>query len=241
MLWWLWLIGCAANDADRQLTVLAASSLTEAFTEAETAFERSHPGVDVALSFAGSQALATQVRHGIAADVFASANERHLAAVYDEGLTLPPRPLAANELVLAVRSEAITELALLDQVERIVLGAPEVPVGSYADLLLSRAAETYGADWRERVDARVVSREPNVRLVLAKVAMGEADAAIVYRTDGVAAPALHLVPLPLAPRATYTVAQLSAAPEPELAAEWLDWLLSDEGQALLGRHGFASP
>lgn len=237
------LLACASapSPAPRTLTVLAASSLTEAFGDLEADFEAAHAGVDVVLSFAGSQALATQVRHGVRADVVASADAAHAEALAAEGLVSTPRAFAGNALVLALAAEApAVTLETLPEVGSLVLGAPEVPVGRYTDALLEAAAARYGAGWREAVEARVVSREGNVRLVLSKVALGEADAAVVYATDLAAGEGVRGVELPaeLAPRSRYLHAALVDAPAPTLAAAWLALVESPQGQARLAAHGF---
>lgn len=236
-LFWLALAGC---EAPPTLTVLAAASLGDAFADLERAFEAAHPGVDVVVSHAGSQALATQIRHGIRADVVASADLEHVATLAAEGLVATPRPFATNELVIAMPegSQSALGLSELHTVHRLVLGDPEVPVGRYADALLDAAGEIHGQDWRAAVASRVVSREPNVRMVAAKVRLGEASAALVYATD--VTEGLRAVTLPsgLAPIPTYHHAVLTDAAVPELARAWVAFVESDDGRALLAAHGF---
>lgn len=240
----LLLLACASSSPDR-LTVLAASSLTEAFTDLARVYEAQHPQVQVELAFAGSQALATQVRHGIQADLFASADEEHLEALAREGLVLAARPFAANRLVLAVSEQAEPglELASLPQAERLVLGDHQVPAGRYADRLLDAAEDRFGAAWRAGVEARVASREPNVRLALAKVGLGEADAAIVYATDLVAVQGVRAVALPaeLAPTPICAQALLASAQQPDHARGWMALVESPQGLQLLQEHGFQAP
>lgn len=230
--------GPRADGDSRTLTVLAASSLTEAFTDIAADFEAAAPGTDVVLSFAGSQSLAAQVRHGIDADVFASADPWHARSLAAAGLLTAPRPFAGNRLVLAVPEGGPASLADLPAAERIVLGADTSPIGRYTDMLLDAATARYGGAWRAGVDARVVSREPNVRLVATKVAMGEADAAIVYATD--AREGLRRVDLPehLAPPTACLHGRLTASPRATLADAWLAHVASPAGQARLAEHGF---
>ncbi|TNE91542.1 MAG: molybdate ABC transporter substrate-binding protein [Deltaproteobacteria bacterium] len=239
-LWWL--LACGGG-AERELTVLAAASLTDAYQDMALAFEQAHPGVDVVLSVAGSQTLATQIRHGIGADVFASANEAHIRAVADEGLVAAPRALARNALVLAVRSDTHpVEFAALDEVGSLVVGDTDVPVGRYTATLLDAAEQSYGEAWRAGVEARVVSREPSVRLVAAKVAMGEADAALVYATDARAVPGLRAIAVPATEQPPeYFHARLTDSTHPELAEAWLAFVESAEGQRILAEHGFDAP
>ena len=238
----LYLAACGPNAAPAHtttLTVLAASSLTDAFTELERDFEDANPHVDVVLSFAGSQTLSTQLRNGLKADVVASANAEHLQKLAGEGLVLQPRVFAHNRLVLAVRSDAATHIDLehLGEAQRIVLGAPEVPVGAYTQQLFSAAQAEYGDEWRDQVDAHVVSREPSARLVLAKVVMGEADAAVVYATDA-AGREVRTVAIP--PELTVVTADLhaQAVGAADTATTWLDFVESSAGQKVLKHHGF---
>lgn len=233
------LLGCAP-DRDA-LVVLAASSLTEAFGDLELRFEEEHPGVDVVLSFAGSQTLATQVREGLAADVLASADPEHARELADQGLAEAPRPFATNRLVLATARDL--DLARLPEVERLVVGAPEVPVGRYTVALLDAATTRFGEPWRAEVERRIVSREPSVRQALAKVALGEADAAFVYATDAATLDGVRAVSLPadLAPPTELVHARLTHAPRPELAAAWMAAVEGAEGRRALEARGFEPP
>jgi molybdate transport system substrate-binding protein len=238
----LLLLACSperAHQADSHtITVLAASSLTLPFQDAAAVFEQTHPDVTVTLSFAGSQALATQIRHGMDADVFASADALQIQDLADQGLVAAPTPFAGNRLALAVSPSVTGALTLetLPNATSLVLGADQVPLGRYTETLLDAAQAHYGDAWRQSVDQRVVSREPNARLVVAKVGLGEADAAVVYATDTHSQ--AQLVPLPqdLSPRPVYLHAPLS--PPSALALEWVAFLESSAGQDLLAEHGF---
>jgi molybdate transport system substrate-binding protein len=229
------------------VTVFAAASLREAFTALGTAFEASHPEAHVVFSFAGSQTLRAQIEQGAPADVFASADERQMQALADAKRVLEPRVFATNELVVVVplaRAGSLDTLAALPRAARIVLGAPEVPVGAYTARMLERASRTLGADFEKRVEARVVSREPDVRQVLAKVALGEADAGVVYRTDALAAKgkvALVAIPREANVRATYPAAVTTDARAPELARAFVELLASSGGQRALADQGFLPP
>lgn len=216
-----------------ELTVFAASSLREAFSELGQQFEAQHKGVRVALQFAGSQELRVQLDNGAAADVFASADEKQMALV----VALAPRPriFARNQPVLIVPRDnpaGLRVFADLPKARRIVLGATEVPIGAYSDRILAAAHLDLGG--------RVVSRELNVRQVMAKVELGEADAAIVYRTDA-ARGEVRVIPIPpeLNVTALYPIAVLAHAHEPLLAAQFVDLVRSPAGSATLSRFGFA--
>jgi len=230
--------------ARRDLVVFAAASLRESFGELARTFEREHPGVAVSLALAGSQELRTQIENGAPADVFASADPKHLEPLVAAKLVAAPRIFARNEPVIVVprgNPAAIASLRDLPQASRLVLGIPEVPIGTYAVRILDAASVRYGADFRARVEARVVSREVNVRQVLAKVALGEADAAIVYRTDAAAAAKSVeqvIIPPELNVVAQYPIAVVAAGKEPSLAREFVELVLSPAGQRILGRFGF---
>ena len=219
-----------------QLTVFAASSLREAFTGLSAAFAKQEPGTKVALQFAGSQELRVQIDNGAAADVFASVDERHM-----EGLAARPQVFARNELVVVMRADNPAKLRSFDDLpraERIVLAAPEVPAGTYA----LQALRDKGPEFLRAVEERVVSRELNVRQVLAKVTFGEADAGIVYRTDARASGRdLVVLPMPGAPVARYPIAALRASASADLARKFVALVLSPAGQDILRSKGFLPP
>jgi molybdate transport system substrate-binding protein len=227
----------------RKLIVFAASSLTEAFDDLAARFEAGHPGVEVRASYAGSQVLHTQLEHGATADVFASADAGHIDALARSGLVVSSEPFASNELVVVFPSgsDVARTAADLPAARRIVLGAESVPVGRYTDRFLARADDVFGAGYRDAVLRHVVSREPNVRLVLAKVTLGEADAALVYHTDALAARgSVRVAPLPAGARvrAELFAGALRDAPEPALARAFLATLRGQEGREVLTSHGF---
>jgi len=234
----------AARAEPKELDVYAAASLREAFGELAKRFEARHPGAKVVLNLAGSQELRTQIENGAPADVFASADEKHMRALLAAKLADAPRIFARNEPVLVVpkgNPALLRALRDLPQAKRIVVGVPEVPIGAYAVRILDAASERYGGDFRKKVEARIVSRELNVRQVLAKVALGEADAAIVYRTDAAAAQdKVEVIPIPPEVNvvADYPIAVLTKAKEPALAKEFVDLVLSNAGREVLSRHGF---
>ena len=234
----------ALAPARHDVTVFAAASLREAFTELGRALEASHPDAHVVLSFAGSQTLRAQIEQGAPADVFASADERHMKALAGAQRVLEPRVFANNELVIVVanaKAELVKDFAALPKAERIVLGAPEVPVGAYTKTMLEKAQAELGGDFAARVESHVVSREPDVRQVLAKVSLGEADAGIVYRTDALtAAGKVAVVAVPLAYNvvARYPVAVTANAPAPQLAKAFVELLVSPEGARVLKSKGF---
>ncbi|HEY4186886.1 MAG TPA: molybdate ABC transporter substrate-binding protein [Polyangia bacterium] len=239
-------VGGAARSApgDSELVVFEAASLKDAFSKLVPRFEAAHPKVKVVVNVAGSQELRAQLEHGAAADVFASADRKHMDALVAQGLVAAPTVFACNEPVMVVRPElagTVKSFADLPRVERIVVGTPEVPIGSYTAQILKRAAAKYGDDFAKRVEAKVVSRELNVRQVLAKVVLGEADAGVVYRSDTVTAgDKVAAVTIPPAFNVTpeYPMATLTHAPSPALAKQWIDLVKSPAGVAALRESGF---
>ncbi|MCA9692933.1 MAG: molybdate ABC transporter substrate-binding protein [Myxococcales bacterium] len=235
------LVGCKRGEDARgeALAVYAATSLTEAFTDLERSFEAAHPGVDVIVTFAGSQVLRLQIEQGAAADVYASANLEHMGALVDAGLVEGSEAFAHNELVVIVPRDNpanITRFDELPRASRVVIGASTVPVGVYTRALLGRAGPAFSA----AVMARVVSEEANVRLVRAKVELGEVDAAIVYRTDAIASTEVTIIDVPadLNVRADYHIAPLTRATKPTLARQFIAHVRGP-GSAALERRGFS--
>lgn len=240
--------GAAASPArGGELVLFEAASLKDAFAKLARRFESEHPGTKVITNAAGSQELRAQIEHGAAADVFASADRKHMDALVAAGLVNAPSLFACNEAVIVVRpalAATVKSLADLPRVERLVVGAPDVPIGSYTNQILKKAGAKYGPDFTARVESRVVSRELNVRQVLAKVALGEADAGIVYRSDAVtAAPGkVQVVAIPPALNVTaeYPLAVLKQAPQPALARQWVALVTSPAGIAALREAGFVA-
>lgn len=235
---------CGPDASGREpLRVFAASSLTEVFHEMAAAFESASPHTDVVLVFAGSQVLRLQIEQGAHADVFASANHGHMESLAREGLVSEERVLAENELVVIVPPDNPARLESFDDlasVESLVIGTRNVPVGAYTRQALRRA-ETAGGlpGFEEAVMGRVVSEESNVRLVRAKVEMGEADAAIVYRTDALPGRVQTVqVPPRVNVRARYLIGVVAGARNPSAARRWVGFVSSPEGRRILSRHGF---
>lgn len=239
------LVSCqsGAPKRDEPLRIFAASSLSEALGDLEQAFERSHPGLQVEVTFGGSQVLRTQIEQGALADVFASADETHVRALTSAQRASEACEFARNDLVIIVPRDNpahISGLADLPRAPKIVVGAPHVPVGSYTRQLLQRATPRFGPTFERDVLSQVVSEEANVRLVRAKVELGEVDAAIVYRTDARASSAVQQIDIPSDVNvvASYHAATLVASSSVDRAQAFLGFLLSSEGQKILVSHGF---
>ncbi len=246
------LAGCgggsgSSSAASPELTILAAASLTDAFSDLATAFEAQNDGVTVVLNFAGSAQLAAQLREGAAADLFASANPAQVQAVVDAGrVTAGAAELfASNRLTIIVPAGNPAAIATLDDLARpgvqLLVAAPGVPVRQYTDEVLARLPLSR----KTAITTNIVSEESNVRQVAAKIALGEADAGIVYTTDltpDIAGQVQQVaIPAALNVVATYPIAPLSDAPHPAWAQRFIEFTLSPEGQAILAGWGFVGP
>lgn len=230
----------------RTLNVFAAASLTDAFTEIGENFQTADPGVTVTFNFAGSQALRTQIEEGAPADIFASASGKEMDAAI-EGKFIADgvkQVFLTNKLIVILPADNPAGLEKLEDLTKsgvkIVLAAEEVPVGNYARQALDLMNGSFGADFKDKVLANVVSNEDNVKQVVSKVQLGEADAGIVYTSDAVAAPELKSIEIPaeLNVIAKYPIAPLVKSENADLAQAFIDYVLSDEGQAILAKWGF---
>ncbi|MYY84588.1 MULTISPECIES: molybdate ABC transporter substrate-binding protein [unclassified Streptomyces] len=224
------------GEKDVSLTVLAASSLTDVFAVAEKAYEKEHPGTRITVSAAGSQELAAQVKQGAPADVLVTADTRTMDGL--KGETGEPTVIARNRLVIATREgnpEGIKGLKDLGSSGlKVVLADDTVPVGRYSKQVLDR----------QGIAVQPVSKEANVRSVLSKVELGEADAGIVYRTDAAGAPGkVDAVEIPDAQNAvaSYPAATLKNSEHGDEAAAFVKWLSTPEAQKMLRDAGFQKP
>ena len=243
--------GCSSQssiDAASHLTVFAASSSSEAFQVIGSEFKLLHPGVLIDFSFAASSTLRAQLELGAVADLFVSANERQMELAYQADLLLAaPRLIAFNSLVVVVPSGSKQVATLKDLTApdiRIVIALPEVPVGAYARLALARmdGAPGFDEDFSHKVLSNVVSQERNVRHVIAKVLLGEADAAIAYRSDLAGNSSDRIDAITIPPRfnveARYLSAVTQTAPNLNLAEDFQDFILSATSRKILQDYGF---
>ncbi|WP_153532110.1 molybdate ABC transporter substrate-binding protein [Actinomadura macrotermitis] len=223
----------------KTLTVFAAASLTESFTALGRSFEGTHPGVKVRFNFGGSSALAQQITQGAPADVFAAASPATMKTVTDGGAASgQPQVFAKNRLVIAVPPQDPGKVAKLADLARpglkVVLCAEQVPCGAAAEKALAAAG----------VRVKPASQEQDVKAVLTKVRLGEADAGLVYRTDAKAA-AAQVKGIEFAESAKavndYPIAALAKAPQPALARQFVGLVLSGQGRTALTGAGFESP
>ena len=247
----------SARGEDRVvLQVFAAASLTEVFQDLGLNFEAAHPGVAVRFNFAGSQQLAAQIEQGAHADVFASADERWAKALAIKGhFADSTQVFARNRLVVILPASNPARIDRLQDLARrgvkLVLAAESVPAGSYSREVLRRLAtdRAFPTDFSERTLANVVSNEENVKAVVTKVQLSEADAGFVYRTDVTPALArlIKMVEIPTDANvlASYPIAvtregamSKGAASDSGHARDFVAFVLSSDGQAILMKHGF---
>ena len=231
------------------LTIYGAASLQGAMEEIVSAYELQAPGVTLTVSTGASSALRTQIEQGAAADVFLAADTQHPAALVEGGWTAGgSRAFAGNELaiIMPVDVPRVGEpVDLADPGVKIVAAGAGVPITRYANQVVANLAalEGYPAGFAEAYAANIVSREDDVKAVVAKIELGEGDAAIVYRTDALAGDAIALIRIPDAAnvQATYAGVVIRSSPHAAQAAAFLDWLVGHEGQAILATHGFTPP
>ncbi len=240
----------AAPVQSVDLNVFAAASLTGPFGEIGKLFESNHPGVQVVLNFAGSQQLAQQINQGAPADVFASANNAQMKTVVQAGeiLSSAQQIFAENRLVVIYPQNNPAGLKELKDLAnpglKLVFAAKDVPVGQYSlDFLHKTAADpALGSTYRAGVLENVVSYEDNVKAILAKVVLGEADAGIVYASDisGEDENKVGRLDIPDALNviATYPIAPVKTSQHSQLAQAFIDLVLSSEGQDILAKFNF---
>jgi molybdate transport system substrate-binding protein len=232
----------------RTLTVFAAASLTGAFQEIGKEFETANPGVNVRFNFAGSQILRTQLEQGGSADVFASADHKNMDLVITDNLVnaIANQDFVTNKLIVILPASNPGNVETLADMSRIglklILADSSVPAGNYARQILTKMSvdPMYGADFSANVLANVVSNETDVKQVVAKVELGEADTGIVYISDAIAAPDLVTIAIPdnFNVTAHYPIAILTNAPEPQLAEAFIAYIMSPNGQAVMSKWGF---
>lgn len=241
------LLGGSAQAAN--LTVFAASSLTDAFTELGKAFDV-QTGHKTAFQFAGSQALRTQLERGAGADVYAAASAAQFDPLVKAGLVGAGQMFVRNKLtIIAPRNSAVVKTLgdLAKPGVKLVLADKAVPVGEYTRRMLSAIDKSgsYGQDFAARTLKNVVSEEPNVRQVALKVALGEADAAVVYRTDVTPnlKASVRVVALPsrFNQSASYPIGMVKNTANAAVAQAFIKYVLSPAGQRILRKWGFETP
>jgi len=219
-----------------EITVSGAASLTDAFTKLGSDYTAVHPGAKVTFNFAASQDLIAQLEQGAPVDVLATADALTMDQVAD--LVGTPQVVARNKLAIAVAPGNPTNIKslqdLADPSLKVVVAAPQVPVGKYSQQILDKAGVT----------VKPVSLEDNVKGVVTKVSLGEADAGIVYVTDiSAAAGKIEGVDIPDGSNviATYPIAVVKASGKAEEAQAFVDLVMSSQGQQVLRSFGFLPP
>ena len=233
----------------QRVTVFAAASLAEAFGEIADAFEATHPSAEIVLNFAGSQQLARQISLGAPADVFASANQLQMQQAIQSGRIASdaPHTFAKNHLVVVLPPDNPSAIHTLDDLAStditLVMADAVVPAGQYTREFLLQASEAIDTNYQHAVLANVASYEQNVRAVLTKVRLGEADAGIVYKSDiSRTNEVLPLyIPDSLNATALYPIAALSDSPVNVTARLFVDFVHTPAAQAILQKHGFKPP
>jgi molybdate transport system substrate-binding protein len=236
--------GCGGDSDDgasegETVTVLAASSLTETFTELEGIYQEEHEGVDVRISFDSSSTLAGQAIEGAPADVLATADEATMAMATDADVTAEePQLFATNTMVMVAPAGNLAGIVSFEDLnqEGITYIACEksAPCGALAKTLLDA----------NQIEAAPSSFEVDVKAVLTKVELDEADAGLVYESDAVASgDKVETIEIPMAEQEinNYPIATLTQSENPDLATDWVDLVLSEEGQGILGEAGFGAP
>ncbi len=236
-----------APVSSAELSVFAASSLTEALAELVRRYEIEHPEDQIRLNFAGSQTLATQLELGAPADLFISANQPVMARLENQGLVEKSQPLLGNRLVVAARPDLQPQLATLKDLARpdllLAVGNHQVPVGRYTrQLFASLSADaSYGSALVKKIGGNIVSEECRVKAIIAKLLLGEVDAGFIYQSDLASGNASRLTAIPLPekynPPAVYPLAKVIGA-KSEID-HFADFLFSAAAQDIFSQHGFS--
>jgi molybdate transport system substrate-binding protein len=245
----LLLAACApqAEPAKSEVVVFAASSLTDVFQDMAADFERANPSTKVTFNFGASSQLAAQLGQGARADVFASADQAQMDNARNaQAIAGQDRAFAHNRLVIITPRDNPRHIASLndlgDDGVKVVTAQPTVPIGQYTAQLLDKATAdpSYGSTFKRKVDNNTVSREDNVRQVVSKVQLGEADAAVVYSTDATpqVREQLQIVQVPdaLQTLASYPIAVAHGSNSAGGEA-FVSYVLSPAGQAKLAKWG----
>ncbi|NYT03046.1 MAG: molybdate ABC transporter substrate-binding protein [Methanosarcinales archaeon] len=244
------LISTAPGSLEQEeIVVFCAASLTGAFKEIGDMYQES-TGIEVSLNFDGTQVLRTQLEQGACADVFVSANRKHMDALMAQGLMINDtvQVFTENSMVVIVPKDNPADIRSLRDLERpgvkIVMGTRDVPVGSYALQVLDKLAEDpdFGPLYRDRVLSNVISREMNVNYVVSKISLGEADAGFAYSSDvtpviGEKVSAIE-IPQEYNVLAEYTLGVLAQSENPALARDFIEAVNSEEGRSILTKYGF---
>ncbi|MBA2534062.1 MAG: molybdate ABC transporter substrate-binding protein [Rubrobacter sp.] len=239
--------GGGGNKQGGTLTILAASSLTDAFGELGNTFEKENPDTTVKTSLGASSDLLAQIQQGAPADVFAFAAEEEMDTAVKDGLVAgKPEVFVKNREVIMVPKDNPANINSLEDMSKpgikLVLAAKDVPAADYAVEILGKANKEYGPDFEQDVLSNVVSREADVRASVNRVVVGDADATFGYASDYTPDIRGKVKIIKIPPKqntiATYPIAALKDAKEPALAKKWVDLVTSSEGQKVLKKWNF---
>jgi len=229
------------------LTIFAASSLIDAFGKLGKTFEKQNEGVEVKQNFESSSTLLTQIQQGAPADVFASAAQEEMDTAVKDGLVAgKPEVFVKNREIIMVPNDNPANIQSFQNVAdpgvRLVLAQNDVPAADYALQILDKANARYGEDFEKQVLSNVVSRESDVRASVNRVVVGDADATFGYASDYTIDIRDRVTIIPIPPDlniiATYPIAALRDAKDPELAEKWVELVTSKEGQRVLEKWNF---
>ncbi len=232
--------GGSSTPKGGTLNVFAAASLTAAFTKLARTYQSDHPGWTVKLNLAGSDQLAAQIEQGVPADVYAAASPKYPEELQARDLLGATTTFATNSLILIVppsNPAHVTSPEGLKKGAKLVVGDPAVPVGSYTETVLRNLGISDS-------DLNIVSKEQDVKSVLSKVELGEADAGFVYVTDALSAgDKVKQLQLPASAEATatYPIGIVSASNQTEAAQQWIDLVTGPDGQKVLQDLAFGPP
>ncbi len=240
--------GSAPSSTD--LTIFGAASLKGALEKAKPAYEASHPGITLTLSTDSSAVLEAQIEQGAPADVFLSADTSNPQKLVDGGFASGgATDFAGNKLTIIVAldnpADVTTPADLARSGLKVIAAGDGVPITAYAAQLVDNLGDQpgYPPEFAAAYAANIVSKEDNVKAVVAKIELGEGDAGIVYVTDAAASTKITTIAVPDAAnvRATYAGVVVKASPNQDAAKTFLDWFAGPDGQAILASFGFLPP
>lgn len=231
-----------------EITIFAAASLTESFDEIKPLYEGENEAVTLQLNLDSSGRLRTQIEEGVEADIFISANEKHYNILKENGFVAEGKHLLSNKVVCIVPVDNPANIESVEDLSKdckFVTAQKEVPIGSYTLKMLDELDEKYGNNYKEKVLGNIVSEENNVKQVLSKVVLGEADAAFVYYSDVTDSnkDKLKIIDIPedIDASASYWAALLDKSKDKENAKKLYDYLTQEEAQKIFEKNGFIRP
>ncbi|WP_186576978.1 molybdate ABC transporter substrate-binding protein [Aquibacillus kalidii] len=231
-----------------ELFALVAANATEPFKDLMKEFETNHPNVDVKATFAGTQIVRTQLEQGANADIFLSADLGHIEAVKKQDLINEFQPVSLNSVTMVVPKNNPRKISSLEDLGskdlKLVIGTDTVPIGRYSRQVIKNASDEYGQKFPDKVMDNVVSLETNVKQVLQKVSLGEAEVGMVYPTDVTPDFAKKVKKIKIPDKfnivATNYISVTKKAPNKKLAKEFVEMMLSDKGQKIFKKYGYKS-